>query len=62
MTTSKQEKMDRMMEAFESLSDDAFEKWLDDQPEEDSGLFYELMFPDTGNDKNARSQPIKSKR
>jgi hypothetical protein len=61
MTTSKQEKMDRMMEAFESLDDDAFEKWCEDNPEY-GVLFYELMFPDTGNDKNARSQPIKSKR
>ena len=38
-----------MMEAFETLDDDAFEKWLEDQPDEYGVLFYELMFPDTGN-------------
>jgi hypothetical protein len=59
MDKARKEKMDRMMKAFETLSDDAFEKWLDDQPEEDSGLFYELMFPPSD---KARSQPIKSKR
>ncbi len=55
MAKTKKEKMERMMEAFETLDDDAFEKWLDGQPEEDSGLFYELMFPDTNNKETGRS-------
>lgn len=51
--SSKQKKLDRLMNAFESLSDDAFEKWLSDQPDEYGLLFYQLMFP-------PRSTPTKS--
>lgn len=51
MTKTRKEKMDRIMEAFNSLDDDAFEKWIEGQPEEYGVLFYELMFPDTGNKK-----------
>ena len=51
MNKTKQEKLERLTKAFESLDDDAFEKWLDEQPDEYGVLFYELMFPPPDTDR-----------